>query len=99
MRRTAEARALIRSEKAYTQYHMIQQLCTDLDVADSELLYSPKWFAQYDHKGQENNPSHRRQLKQPNQQYRPLSQDTPKKAGAFQAFSKEHSPARDGSPS
>jgi hypothetical protein len=30
---------------------MIQQLHTDVDVADTELLYVPIWFAQYDHKG------------------------------------------------
>jgi len=26
-------------------------LHTDVDVADSELLYAPIWFARYDHKG------------------------------------------------
>jgi hypothetical protein len=41
----------LQSEKAHAQYHMIQQLHTDLDVADSELLYVPIWFARYDHKG------------------------------------------------
>lgn len=41
----------LQSERAHAQYHMIQQLHTDLDVADSELLYAPIWFAQYDHKG------------------------------------------------
>jgi hypothetical protein len=40
----------LQSERAHTQYHMIQQLHTDLDVADSELLYAPIWFASYDHK-------------------------------------------------
>ena len=30
---------------------MIQQLHTEVDVADTELLYAPIWFAQYDHKG------------------------------------------------
>ena len=30
---------------------MIQQLHTDVDVADTELLYARIWFAQYDHKG------------------------------------------------
>jgi len=30
---------------------MIQQLHTEIDVADTELLYAPIWFAQYDHKG------------------------------------------------
>jgi DNA-directed RNA polymerase subunit RPC12/RpoP len=41
----------LQSEKAHSQYHMIQQLHTDVDVADVELLYAPIWFAQYDHKG------------------------------------------------
>jgi len=41
----------LQSERAHAQYHMIQQLHTDLDVADTELLYAPIWFAQYDHKG------------------------------------------------
>ena len=44
--------AQLQSEKAHDQYHMIQQLHTDVDVADSELLYAPIWFARYDHKGQ-----------------------------------------------
>jgi hypothetical protein len=49
-----QAKALIdqlQSEKAHAQYHMIQQLNTDLDLADSELLYAPIWFARYDYKG------------------------------------------------
>ena len=41
----------LQSEKAHAQYHMIQQLHTDIDVSDTELLYAPIWFAQYDHKG------------------------------------------------
>jgi hypothetical protein len=41
----------LQSERAHEQYHMIQELHTDLDVADSELLYAPIWFARYDHKG------------------------------------------------
>lgn len=41
----------LQSEKAHAQYHMIQQLHTDLDAADSELLHAPIWFARYDHKG------------------------------------------------
>jgi hypothetical protein len=41
----------LQSEKAHQQYHMIQQLHTDVDVSDTELLYTPIWFAQYDHKG------------------------------------------------
>ncbi|MEM3956944.1 MAG: zinc-ribbon domain-containing protein [Thermoproteota archaeon] len=41
----------LQSEKAHAQYHMIQQLHTDVDIAETELLYAPIWFAQYDHKG------------------------------------------------
>jgi hypothetical protein len=41
----------LQSEKAHAQYHMIQQLHTDLDAADTELLYAPIWFSQYDHNG------------------------------------------------
>jgi len=41
----------LQSEKAHQQYHMIQQLNTDVDVSDTELLYAPIWFAQYEHKG------------------------------------------------
>ena len=31
----------LQSEKAHQQYHMIQQLHTDVDVSDTELLYAP----------------------------------------------------------
>ena len=41
----------LQSEKAHAQYHMIQQLKTDIDITETELLYAPIWFAQYDHKG------------------------------------------------
>ena len=49
-----QAKALadqLQSEKAHAQYHMIQQLKTDIDITETELLYAPIWFAQYDHKG------------------------------------------------
>ncbi len=49
-----QAKALVtqlQSDKAHAQYHMIQQLHTDVDVADVELLHAPTWFARYDHKG------------------------------------------------
>lgn len=42
---------LLQSDKAHKQYHMIQQLHTEVDVSDTELLYAPLWFAQYDHRG------------------------------------------------
>lgn len=41
----------LQSEKAHAQYHMIQQLHTDVDITETELLYAPIWFTQYDHKG------------------------------------------------
>jgi hypothetical protein len=41
----------LQSEKAHAQYHMIQHLHTDVDITETELLYAPIWFAQYDHKG------------------------------------------------
>ena len=41
----------LQSDKAHAQYHMIQQLNTDVDVAEAELLYAPIWFVRYDHKG------------------------------------------------
>ena len=41
----------LQSERAHAQYHMIQQLRTDIDVAESEVLHAPIWFAQYDYKG------------------------------------------------
>lgn len=43
--------ATLQADKAHEQYHMIQQLHTDVDVAESELLYVPIWFARYEHKG------------------------------------------------
>jgi hypothetical protein len=43
--------AQLQSDKAHEQYHMIQQLHTDVDVAEAELLYAPIWFVRYDHKG------------------------------------------------
>jgi hypothetical protein len=41
----------LQSDKAHEQYHMIQQLHTDVDVGEAELLHAPIWFASYDHKG------------------------------------------------
>ena len=49
-----QAKALVtqlQSDKAHAQYHMIQSLHTDVDVADIELLHAPTWFARYGHKG------------------------------------------------
>ncbi len=41
----------LQSEKAHAKYHMIQQIHTDSDIGDVELLHAPVWFARYDHKG------------------------------------------------
>jgi hypothetical protein len=41
----------LQSEKAHAQYHMVQQITTQSDVGDVELLHVPIWFARYDHKG------------------------------------------------
>ena len=41
----------LQSEKAHAKYHMIQQINTESDVGDVELLHAPIWFARYDHKG------------------------------------------------
>ncbi len=49
-----EAKALVaqlQSEKAHAQYHMIQQLHSDVEASDVELLHAPIWFARYDHEG------------------------------------------------
>lgn len=49
-----QARALVdqlQSQKAHAKYHMIQQMQTQIDVSDSELLHVPIWFVRYDHKG------------------------------------------------
>jgi DNA-directed RNA polymerase subunit RPC12/RpoP len=41
----------LQSQKAHAKYHMIQQLTTQMDVGDVELLHAPIWFTKYDHKG------------------------------------------------
>jgi hypothetical protein len=41
----------LQSEKAHAKYHMIQQIQTQSDVGDVELLHAPIWFVRYDHKG------------------------------------------------
>jgi DNA-directed RNA polymerase subunit RPC12/RpoP len=41
----------LQSDKAHAKYHMIQQITTQSDVGDVELLHAPIWFARYDHKG------------------------------------------------
>ena len=40
----------LQSEKAHAAHHMIQQLSTESDVGEAELLHAPVWFVRYDHK-------------------------------------------------
>jgi hypothetical protein len=40
----------LQSEKAHAAHHMIQQLSTQVDVGEAELLHAPVWFARYSHK-------------------------------------------------
>ena len=50
----AQAKTLVdqlQSAKAHAKYHMIQQMNTQMDVGDVELLHAPIWFAKYDYKG------------------------------------------------
>lgn len=49
-----QAKALVdqlQSDRAHKQYHMIQQIRTEMDMGEAELLHVPIWFARYDHKG------------------------------------------------
>ncbi len=49
-----QARTLVtqlQSDKAHAEHHMIQEIHTDVDVSETELLHAPIWFARYDHKG------------------------------------------------
>ncbi len=49
-----EARALVaqlQSEKAHAKYHMIQEMRSDVEASDVELLHAPIWFARYDREG------------------------------------------------
>jgi len=49
-----QAKAIVdqlQSERAHSQYHMIQQIDTQIDVSSGELLHAPIWLARYDHKG------------------------------------------------
>ena len=41
----------VQSDKAHAAHHMIQQISTESDVGDGELLHAPVWFARYDHRG------------------------------------------------
>ena len=49
-----QAKALVtqlQSEKAHQQYHMIQQMHSEVEASDVELLHAPIWFARYDRQG------------------------------------------------
>jgi hypothetical protein len=40
----------LQSDKAHAAHHMIQQISTQSDVGEAELLHAPVWFARYGHK-------------------------------------------------
>ena len=40
----------LQSDKAHAAHHMIQQISTQSDVGEAELLHAPVWFARYSHK-------------------------------------------------
>jgi hypothetical protein len=40
----------LQADKAHAAHHMIQQISTQSDVGEAELLHAPVWFARYDHK-------------------------------------------------
>jgi len=49
-----QAKALVdqaQARKAHSQYHMIQQMNTQMEVGEGEMLHVPVWFVRYDHKG------------------------------------------------
>ena len=49
-----QAKAMVdqlQSQKAHAAHHMIQQLDTQMDLGEAELLHAPVWFARYSHKG------------------------------------------------
>lgn len=41
----------LQAEKAHAAHHMIQQISTESDLGEPELLHAPVWFARYEHKG------------------------------------------------
>ncbi|HZW56878.1 MAG TPA: zinc ribbon domain-containing protein [Nitrososphaerales archaeon] len=40
----------LQSQKAHEKYHMIQQINTEVDLSEAELMHAPVWFARYAHK-------------------------------------------------
>jgi zinc-ribbon domain len=43
----------VQAAKAHKQYHMIQQMQTEEDAGEGELMYVPIWFARFSHKGKQ----------------------------------------------
>jgi hypothetical protein len=41
----------LQSMKAHKKYHMIQQISTEIDIGEAELLHVPVWAVRYEHKG------------------------------------------------
>ena len=41
----------LQSDNAHAKFHMIQQLTTQSEIGDVELLHAPIWFTKYDHRG------------------------------------------------
>ena len=62
----------LQSQKAHEQHKMVQQIQTQMDVSDGELLHVPVWFVRYDHKGNEDDLRLRRELWGSHQQHRAL---------------------------
>lgn len=49
-----QAKALVdqlQSDRAHRQYHMIQEIKTEMELGEAELLHVPIWFARYNHDG------------------------------------------------
>lgn len=40
----------LQSDKAHAAHHMVQQISTESDLGEAELLHAPVWFVRYDHK-------------------------------------------------
>ena len=43
----------LQSQKAHKKYHMIQQINTEIDIGEAELLHVPVWFVKYKYKDDE----------------------------------------------
>ena len=40
----------LQADKAHAAHHMVQQISTQSDIGEAELLHAPVWFVRYDHK-------------------------------------------------